>query len=299
MLFAALPLLLLAACQKPTPLRVVPVDSALAALVPPDTVVLAGARIEKLRETSTYKKYFNQVPLPRLDDFVKDTGLDPRKDISEVLVASDGKQSGLLLVRGQFSTGELESRLEKQGSPRTTYKNHTLLGDNRNSVLFLNSSTALAGSTAALKQRIDHPSAGGVPAILQQEMNAVPADAQIWAVFRGSAIRLPIPADSNLGNLNNIVQSIQNGRFSADLRNGLEFQANGACNTDASAKQINETLRGIIGIGRLSTPENQPDLLRVYDGITVRQAGTVVSVAAAIPAALLDKFINSYAESKR
>jgi hypothetical protein len=275
------------------------VDGELANLVPPDTAVLVGAKLDKLRETPLYRKHFSQVPLPGLDNFVKETGLDPRKDLSEVLFASNGAQSGVLMVRGKFATSELESKLEKQGSPRMRYKERSLFGDDRNSMFFLNSSTALAGSTPVLKNIVDRRSGAGIPATLQTQVDAIPAGSQFWAVLSGSAIRLPFASDSNLGNINNIIQSIQNGRFSADLRNGLEFQASGSCTTDASAKQINETLRGLIGFGRLSTPENQPDLLRVYDGISVKQDGRIVNVAAKVPQDVVDKFIDSYVASRR
>ncbi len=290
---------ILTSCRSMTPTAAVGVDGALATLVPADTAVLVGARLDKLRETPVYKKHFSQVPLPRLDDFVKETGLDPRKDLSEVLFASNGTQSGVLMVRGKFSTTELESKLEKQGSARTRYKDHNLLGDQRNSVFFLNSSTALAGSTPVLKNIIDHRGGEGIPSTLQPQVNAIPANSQFWAAFSGSAIRLPFASDSNLGNINKIIQSIENGRFSADLQNGFEFQASGSCDTEASAKQINETLRGLIGFGRLSAPENQPELLRVYDGINVKQQGRVVNVAANIPPDVVEKFIDSYVESRR
>ena len=65
------------------------VDPALATLVPADTAILVGAKLDKLRETPTYQKHFSQMSLPRLDDFARETGLDPRKDVWEVLFASE------------------------------------------------------------------------------------------------------------------------------------------------------------------------------------------------------------------
>lgn len=302
----SIPIALLAAavlssCQRTATTTAVRVDPALTTLLPADTAVLVGAKLDKLRDTPVYQKHFSQLPLPRLDDFAKETGLDPRKDIQEVLFASNGKQSGVLMVRGKFAPGELEPKLEKQGSTRTRYKGYNLFGDERNSVFFMNSSTAVAGSTPVVRSIIDNRdrAGAGIPAGLQPQVNALPAASQFWAVFSGSAITLPFADDSNLGNLNQIVRSIDNGRFSADLRNGFDFQASGACNSDASAKQIHDTLRGLIGIGRLSTPENQPELLRVYDGIHVTQQGRVVTIAANIPQDVVDKFVNTYTGARR
>ncbi len=275
------------------------VDPALAELVPANTALLVGAHLDKLRDTPLYQKMFSQMALPRVDEFAKETGLDPRKDISEVLFASDGTQSGLLMARGKFNTSQLAAKLEQQGSTRTRYKDRDLFGDARNSVCFLDSSTAIAGSTPVVKTVIDGHGNSGVPAALQSQLAAVARSAQFWAVFSGSVIKLPFADDSNLGNLNQIVRSIDNGRFAADLSNGLEFQASGVCNNDAGARQIHDTLRGLIGLGRLSTPENQPELLRVYDGINVKQEGRAVNIAANIPPGVVDKFVSLYTGSRR
>lgn len=287
---------ILTSCQRLAPSGAVRVDPALATLVPSDTAILVGAKLDKLRETQVYQKHFAQMPLPRLDDFAKQTGLDPRKDLWEVLFCSDGKQSGVLMARGKFPTSELEPKLEQQGATRTRYKGYSLFGDEKNAAFFMNSSTALAGSTPILKTIIDNRdrSGAGIPPALQPIVNAVPTSSQVWAVFSGSVVNLPFGNDSNLGNLNQIVHSIENGRFSADLRSGFAFQANGVCTTDADAKKIHDFLKGIIGIGRLSTPENQPDLLKVYDSIDVKQDGKVVNVAANVAQDVVDKFVSTF-----
>ena len=224
-------------------------------------MILVGAeKLDKLRDTPTYQKHFTSVPLPRLDDFARETGLDPRKDIWEVLFASNGTQSGVLMVKGKFTTGELEPKLQREGATRSTYKGYGLFGDEKNSLFFMNSSTALAGSTSVLKSIIDNrdKSGSGIPGPLVPLVNSIPSDSQFWAVFKGSAIKLPFPEDSNIGNINQFIRSIESGRFSADLRKGFEFQATGNCTSDAGAKQIHDTLKGLIGVGRLSTPDSRP-----------------------------------------
>lgn len=289
------------ACQKPASSTAVRVDPALAALVPADTAVLVGAKLDKLRETQVYQKHFAQMSFPRLDDFAKQTGLDPRKDVWELLFASDGKQSGVLMARGKFPTSELEPKLQQQGATRTAYKTYSLYGDERNAAFFMNASTALAGSTQALKAIIDsrdRPGAG-IPPSLESQVKAVPGDAQFWAVFSGSMINLPFGGDTNLGNMNQIIRAIETGRFSADLRNGFQFQANGNCSTDADAKKIHDLLKGLIGMGRLSTPDNQPDMLKVYDGIDVKQDGRAVNVAANVQQDIVDKFLGAFMGKRR
>ncbi|MEK7408630.1 MAG: hypothetical protein AAB225_26485, partial [Acidobacteriota bacterium] len=69
------------------------VDPALAALAPADAVFLGGVRMEALRATPVYKRWVENKPQTFLDDFARETGLDPRRDVTELLLASDGKQT--------------------------------------------------------------------------------------------------------------------------------------------------------------------------------------------------------------
>jgi hypothetical protein len=92
-------LLALAACKRTTPGALV--DPALSTLIPADTTMLVGVRVEDLQKTPIYKKYLADRPVAALDDFAKQFGIDPRKDIWEVLFISTGKDS-LVLARGRF-----------------------------------------------------------------------------------------------------------------------------------------------------------------------------------------------------
>ena len=94
--------LTLAACKRTTPGALV--DPALSGLVPADTTMLVGIRLEDLLKTPIYKKYLADRPIPQLDEFSKQFGIDPRKDLWEVLFISNGQES-VVLGRGRFPTG--------------------------------------------------------------------------------------------------------------------------------------------------------------------------------------------------
>ena len=138
-----------------------------------------------------------------------------------------------------------------------------------------------------------------MPASLKPLVDAVPPGSQVWAVFNGSAITLPFTGRGGLGNLDPVLRSIQNGRFSADLRNGFDFHAVGTCTTPENAKQIHDLLKGLVGIGRLSTPADEPEMLRIYDSIQVQQQANTVNIAADVPQDLVDKFIDTFVARKK
>jgi hypothetical protein len=272
-------LLMTAACREAGEPAGVRIDPGLLKLVPADTVVLAGASLDSLRQTPTYRKYFAIRPMPGLDDFASRTGVDLRKDISALLYCSNGNNAGVVLARGRFTPAEVEK-----------YKSYR---DARVAVAFPDASTVVIGPSGGVKAATDARDRGngGIPPALRPLVDTVPKSAQVWAVFKGAAIRLPVAPESNLANINRMVQSLQSGVFSADLESGLHVEARGACTSEAAARQIHDALKGIIGFGRLSTPTDRPDLLKVYDSIAVNQNANKIEVSASIPQDLADHFL--------
>ena len=61
--------------------------------------------------------------------------------------------------------------------------------------------------------------------------------------------------------------------------------------TEKDAVNLRDAVRGIVGLGRLNVPENQPELLKVWDGITVDQQGRAVSIHADMTQELIDKIV--------
>jgi hypothetical protein len=135
--------------------------------------------------------------------------------------------------------------------------------------------------------------------MLQPLLASLPNRDQFWTVFNGSAIRLPVPDESNLGNINHLARAVQTGAVGADLSSGLSLHAHATCATDASAKQIHDTLKGFIGLGRLSTPDSQPELLKVYDAIQVQQQDRLVNISADIPQDMVDRFVTTFIDEKK
>jgi hypothetical protein len=77
-----------------------------------------------------------------------------------------------------------------------------------------------------------------------------------------------------------------------DLSHGLNASAEVNCKTERDAKFVHDMLRGIIGFGRLNTPDKQPEMLKLYDAIEVTQQQTRAQVKADIPQELADKFLD-------
>src|SRR5260370_23744854 len=236
-------------------------------MIPAGTVFIAGADIDAIRDARVSQKLLGRMPVPQLDEFTRQTGLDPRKDLSRVISCTNGKQ-GLLMARGKFNVGDLETRLASRGAKRSTYKNHSLFGDERMSIVFMNATTAIAGSGSDLHSLIDQGSGGGhgLPPALRELIRTIPANNQIWAALTGGlqGLNIGIPRDSNLENIVNALQSIDTATLGMDLSKRFGLTAAVTCKTQRDAKFVHDMVRGMVGPGRPSTPDNNPEFLNPY-----------------------------------
>ena len=287
--------LALTACQ-PKQSALLHASPALEALVPADTVVVLGINLSGIRDTTVYQKLLTRVPLPQLDKFAQQTGLDPRKDLSEILFSSNGK-TALLFVKGTFRVTDLETRFKSNGITPSTYKGHSIFGDDRAVITFMDNSTAAVGTVAeihALLDQGDQKSGRGLPVPLRDLLRTLPPGDQVYAALIGGLenLNLPLPQGGNFGNIMQALRSVESASLGMNVSHGIDAVAVVNCNTDRDAKFVHDLVRGLVGFGRLNTPDNQPDMLKLYDAIQVTQQQAQTKVTAVVPQDLTDKFLD-------
>jgi len=171
-------------CRR-SPSPTVFLDPALAVLVPRDTTMLAGIRMQRLRSTSFYSEYVANSP--RLLQFRENSGLQRDADVWEYLIASNGS-NWIALMRGKFSEMGMEPRSTKSDALRITYRGANVVGDERGAIAFLNPTTAIAGPLESVKKTLDERNwNNGVPETLQQLTREIPSTNEAWLVSSGPA----------------------------------------------------------------------------------------------------------------
>jgi hypothetical protein len=288
-------LLLLAGCSKVPPAGP-RIDPALAVFIPADTVQMAGARVDVIVKTPVYQKYLaNRNVISRVQDLTALTGINPTKDLWELLSVSNGQQAAML-GHGMFSD-EGEPKLQKKGDNRFGYKGFTLIGNDDNAILLVNQTVMATGATAELKAMVDaHEKSAGPPPAMAALLARMPSTAQIWAAYAGGKLMPSVDprgnsGNNNLSNINKMIGLIQTGTLYLDLTNGLNGLADGTAGSDSNAEELESGLRALIGFGRLAVPPNQPDGQKIFDGLRPTREGREVKLHIDEAEDLVDKLM--------
>jgi hypothetical protein len=267
------------------------IDPALASLAPARAILMAGVKADDLRATQWYKKSVGQQPFPGLESFASETGLDPRKDLSELLIVSDGVNTAVL-ARGKFSPPAIEMRLQRQGGRRMPCQGCTMVGNEQAAVAFLDSNTAVAGRPAAIRLILaERGRSNGLPAALRSQLGAIPAQNQVWIVAAGGFgdLAQAMPQSGNLSNLVRVFSMLESAAAGLDLRTGLRLFVTAACHSEQDARSLGDAVRGMVGLARLSAPPDAPELLKICDAVHVEQQQRTVRINVALSQELLDQ----------
>ena len=266
-------------------------DTGLTAFIPGDTVALLGVRMDQLRATELYRKLRTQGHFSELDDLRKRTGFDPTRDVTEILVAFNGKDA-VTIARGRFTPSD-------PGAKQAAYKGYTLYLHGDGAYSLIDPATALAGMPTAVRAAIDQYKAGSgrTPAVsaLLARAQALPKENQLWAVSDSPDAFTGLGLTGNAAqNIGKVIGQIDRLTITADFRSGLNAQFIGDCRTDPDARNLGDALRGLVSLGKMTVPQNQPDLLKLYEAVNVDQQQKVVKLTANIPPESIDKLLSLF-----
>ncbi len=265
-----------------------PLTSEIATGIPADTVALAGGRMDLLLESPAFARLQQMLPAGGLDGVAKEFGLDPRKEIKEFVVAYNGREP-LMLASGSFRAADVLAKVASTaGAGRSEYKGKPMVTRGTAGIAALSSTVLAAGPVNRLHECSDRLSQSAkLDERWAASLRTLPAQTQLWFLSTGGST-LNLPPGSNLGNIDKILASVDRLAVWADLSKSLHLTASAATRDAASAKQLHTQLRGLIGIGRLSTPDDKPELLKLYDGIQTKLEENKIDVEIDVPTASLE-----------
>jgi len=276
------------------------VDPALVALAPPDTKALVGIQVDQAQGSALGRFLLSQSdPSTGLEKFATLTGFDPRRDLSQVLIASNGKQgtqgSALVLGRGVFQADRLTAAATLAGASKITYSGIDLLtSKNPNSqgmqtLAFLNSSIVLIGDVPGLKAAIDrYRSSTSFGGSLAQRASEVSAQYQAWFVAASvDELANNFGAKGGGGGIpTNAFQSILTAAGGLKLTaDAVTIALEAVTRTDKDAQSLVDVVKFLASMVQMNS-NNNPGAARaatLVDTASITATGPMMRVSMAIP----------------
>jgi hypothetical protein len=265
-------------------------DPALLNLVMPDATVLAGINVQKARTTPFGQFLLTQLPTgDGLNAFISSTGFDPRQDLVEVLMASNGqaKNSGLVLASGTFSAGKIAAALAADSKHASqTYKGAQLItataATDTGAVAFLSSNIAVIGDVTNVKAAIDrHSINSAIDPALAAKVNSFSAT-DAWSVSNGPITAL---GDSKDNPIAGVMKTVQQASGSIMLTSPVQISVEAVAANDQDATSLSDVLKFL-----MSMMQGNPEA-SLLKGLNVTTDHSTVRLQLSIPEDQLEQLI--------
>jgi len=221
------------------------IDPVLASCVPPNTAILFGINLDRLRASPLYAK----LPLSGA------SFLGPLQGADYLLLGSSGA-GYVIITRGSFREAPAGAVLLAPG-------------------------LAVAGPADSLRAATAQHRTGrtGAPLLLDHAL-APASSSDIWVIAMGN---VNLPVTGNAQNLNRLLHATEYSTLTAQLRDGVQLEATGVCATPDGARRLEETLRAMASLGA-GASARQPQAAALLNAIEITRDGRTVRVGLFVPA---------------
>jgi hypothetical protein len=285
-------------------------DPALLSMVMPDAKVVAGLQVD-----STKTSLFGQYVLTHMqpDDasfkkFLADTGFDPRRDLTEILMASNWQNNTpdsrwLVLARGAFNPAKIATLVEANGGTATSFQGVNILFTNPKQpstavvtgIAFLDNSTALMGDLSSVKSAIQRKQSNATPSsTLLSKVRDLSSNNDFWFVtlvplseFAGA---MP---DPNLQGAmkGNLLQAVSQASGGVKFSNPVVLSAEAVTRSDKDAEALADVVRFLVGLVQQSRENNATagQISSLLDTLNLQTSANVMTMSLSIPEKTLEQ----------
>lgn len=282
-------------------------DPALLSMVMPDAKVLSGVQVDSARNSAFGRFVLSHMQLDddKLKKLLADAGFDPRRDLTEILMASnwsDANSRWLLLARGAFNIPKFTSALDAGGGTTTAFQGVNILsGKPGDSVMaFLDSSAAAMGDLDSVKGAIQR----------YQQHVAKPGSALIGRVTSLSAANdfwfitlVPVTEfagavpDPNLSQAmqGGMLQGIQEASGGVKFGDVVHFSVQAVTGTEKDAASLLEVVRFLSGLLKMNREKDvaASQIGSLIDSLDAKANGNVVTLSLSVTESKLEQIMNT------
>ena len=283
-------------------------DAELMKLIGPEARVVAGVNVEQSRTTPFGQFLFSQMKAEDKDfaAFVAATQFDPRRDLTELLVASAGGgtgKNGLLAVRGAFNASAITALAQLKGGTVEQYAGATLVQaaptktGHQGAVALVGSSMAVAGPVEQVKAALDRRVKGpGMDAELAAKVTEVSNQYDAWAVsivpLAEMAARVPNPNVSGVMK-GGALQSIQQVSGGLHFGSVVKLAGEAVTRSEKDATALVDVVRFLSSMALMNRQADLAALAAALEKMELSSSGSVAKIGLEIPEDALEQLILS------
>ena len=280
-------------------------DPQLLSLIPPEAQVIGGVSVQSTAGSPFGQFLLSQMKQddPRLARLITATGFDPRKDVRELMFASDtgaANGQGMIVALGVFNGPQIFTAAKSAESAVTTnYNGVDLLTSKtgRDALAFLDGSIAIAGKQAWVKAAIDRRKAApaGLPPAVLAKVNELSSRYDVWlfsnAPVSGLAGAVPDRQVSRMAN-SNAMQSIEQTSGGVKFGTLVEVSGEAVARTEKDATALADVLRFMAGMLQMSRENSSAaQFASLLDTLQLKTDGKTMRFSVSIPQAELEKLL--------
>lgn len=292
------------------------VDPALLQMAPDGAKALAGMQIAQGKQ-SPLGRYVLQhlgTPGPRTQAWMSQAGFDPRRDLTEVLVAATGSgtsvNGGLVLARGTFDTARLGAAMEAHGGVHTVVLGADVYSGGKAphpwSVAFPDNTTAVMGApdevNAALTRRA---SATPVSTSLSGEVDQLSATNDFWFLTLGPlsefAKAVPDPSVSNAFQNGSMFQAVTQASGGLHFGDNVVFSADAVTRSDKDAQSLQDVVRFLVNMIQSNKQQNamSQQVSSILNSLTLSTNANVMHLSLSIPESQVEALLAASSQQRR
>jgi TonB family protein len=279
-------------------------DPELVSLAMPDTQVMTGVNVEQVR-LSPLGQYLlaqtGQLFAGGLEKLIEKTGFDPRRDLREILVSSNGQPangSTIAMARGTFDVPKILEAARADGATTDTYKGvPIILRAARGSMAFPDSTVAIIGDASDVRAAIDRMSAPtAINSALSVQVNQLSTTEDAWFVSMAplSQLQPKAPGASGAGPdpfaiLSKVQQASGGVKFGANAVVSLQAVSR----TDQDAAALAAVLKAFASAGDLYVKDTYAPAASLLKSLNATSDGPVTTVSLSVPESLIEEMIKT------
>jgi len=290
-------------------------DSSLLSLMMPDAKVIAGIQVDSTKSSPFGQFLLNhfQPSDPSFQDFVSQTGFDPRRDVTEVVMASNWQTKAptsrwLVAAKGNFDLAKITQAVQAHGGTIQSFQGVNILGGKQtgdSNIAFLDGSSAVMGDLVSVQSAIGRRKSN-LPADpgLVARLGNVRTNNDFWftTLVPISEFADAMPNENLQGAMKgNLMQGITQASGGIKFGATVNISGQAVTRSDKDAQALMDVLRFVIGMIQQNKTQNDTaaQVCDLMDNLDITSNGTTVKMALAIPETQLEQLLGTAREPAR